>query len=168
MNALNFNRELIEFERSLKGFAYKFTRNDEDANDLVQETFLKALRYKDKFAEQTNLKAWLYTIMRNTFINNYRKASKANVLLDDSDENYFIDLSKQSKSETPDQAMAYKEIISEINALSDEYRVPFQMHYNGFKYKEIAEKLSLPIGTIKSRIFLARQKLSEQLADFRP
>ena len=83
------------------------------------------------------------------------------------DENYFIDLSKTSQVETPEQNLAVKEIISKINALSDEYRIPFQMHYNGFKYKEIADKLGLPIGTIKSRIFLARQKLSEVLVDHR-
>ena len=167
MTTLEFQRELISFEKPLKGFAYKFTYNDDDASDLVQETFLKALRYKDKFQEQTNLKAWLYTIMKNTFINNYRKAVKANILLDNTDENYFIDLSKTSQVETPEQNLAVKEIISKINALSDEYRIPFQMHYNGFKYKEIADKLGLPIGTIKSRIFLARQKLSEVLVDHR-
>ena len=168
MTTLDFHRDIMEFEKPLKGFAYKFTYNEDDANDLVQETYLKALRYKDKFAEKTNLKAWLYTIMKNTFINNYRKASKTNVLLDSTQENYFIDLSTLSKPERPDQSLACKEIISEINALSDEYRIPFQMHYNGFKYKEIAEKLDLPIGTIKSRIFLSRQKLSDRLASYRP
>jgi len=168
MNTLEFHKELISFEKPLKGFAYKFTYSDDDASDLVQETFLKALKYKDKFKEQTNLKAWLYTIMKNTFINNYRKAIKANTILDSTDENYFIDLSETSKTETPDEKLAYKEIVAEINSLSDEYRVPFQMHYNGFKYKEIAEKLDLPIGTIKSRIFLARQKLSEALEAYRP
>ena len=167
MTAPEFNRKLISFQSSLKGFALKFTSNEEDANDLLQETFLKALRYKDKFADQTNLKAWLYTIMKNTFINNYRKSKKANTLLDDTDEQYFINMGQKSKLNTPEQRLAYKEIVSSINDLSDEYKVPFQMHYSGFKYKEIAEHLDLPIGTIKSRIFLARQKLSTALSDFR-
>lgn len=167
MTAPEFNKQLIAFQSSLKGFAFKFTSNEDDANDLLQETFLKALKYKDKFAEQTNLKAWLYTIMKNTFINNYRKAKRANTILDDTDEQYFLNLGDSSKLESPRQRLAYKEIIKAITSLSDEYRVPFQMHYNGFKYKEIAEQLELPIGTIKSRIFLARKKLSDMLVDYR-
>ena len=167
MTAPEFHRKLIDFQSSLKGFAFKFTSNEEDANDLMQETYLKALKYRDKFADHTNLKAWLYTIMKNTFINNYRKARKANTLLDDTDEQFFLNLGDGSKMETPSQSLAYKEISQAISALNEEYRVPFQMHYSGFKYKEIAEKLSLPIGTIKSRIFLARQKLSEDLVSYR-
>ncbi len=167
MTAPEFYKQIIDFQSSLKGFAFKFTSNEDDANDLLQETYLKALRYKDKFAEHSNLKAWLYTIMKNTFINNYRKAKKANTLLDDTDEHYFLNLGDSSKLESPQQKLAYKEIIKAINSLSDEYRIPFQMHYNGFKYKEIADHLELPIGTIKSRIFLARKKLSDMLVDYR-
>ena len=167
MNAPDFQKALISHEKSLLGFAYRFTSNHEDAKDLLQETFLKALKYKDKFAESTNLKAWLYTIMKNTFINNYRKASRANTIVDETEENYFINQTNAVKVERPDQSVGFKEISQMINALDDDYRVPFQMHYNGFKYKEIAEQLELPIGTIKSRIFLARQKLSTKLKGYR-
>ena len=92
MNATDFQKELISHEKSLLGFAYRFTSNQEDAKDLLQETFLKALKYKDKFAQSTNLKAWLYTIMKNTFINAYRKASRANTIIDETEENYFLKL----------------------------------------------------------------------------
>jgi RNA polymerase sigma-70 factor (ECF subfamily) len=168
MSTLNFDQQLIEFQRSLKSFAYGFTNNEEDANDLLQETYLKALTYRDKFQEQTNLKAWLYTIMRNTFINNYRKAVRANTILDKTDEQFYINNTTSGTGfADPDSTYSHKQISKVVEDLEDEYKVPFQMYNTGFKYKEIAEKLDLPIGTIKSRIFLARKKLMLSLADYR-
>ena len=168
MSTFNFDQQLIEFQRPLKSFAYGFTNNEEDANDLLQETFLKALTYRDKFQEQTNLKAWLYTIMRNTFINNYRKAVRANTILDKTDEQYFINTATTGTGfADPDSTFSHKQIIKIVDKLEDEYRVPFQMYNRGFKYKEIADKLDLPIGTIKSRIFLARKRLMVTLSDYK-
>jgi len=168
MSSYNFDEKLIEYQRSLKSFAYGFTNNDEEANDLLQETYLKALTYRDKFKAQTNLKAWLYTIMRNTFINNYRKAVRANTIIDRTDEQYFINTAASRKgAHSPDSVYAHKQISKVVESLEDEYKVPFQMYNTGFKYKEIAEKLDLPIGTIKSRIFLARKKLMLQLSDYK-
>lgn len=162
----NFNKELIAFQRSLKAFAFGFTSDEEEAKDLLQETYLKALTYRDKFRENTNLKAWLYTIMRNTFINNYRKAMRANTIIDKTDEQYFINTSSD-KGDFPDPIsdISHKQINEVIGGLSEDYRVPFEMYNTGYKYKEIAEKLQLPIGTIKSRIFLARRKLMSNLAE---
>lgn len=168
MSTFNFDKKLIEYQRSLKSFAYGFTNNDEEANDLLQETYLKALTYKDKFQAKTNLKAWLYTIMRNTFINNYRKAVRANTIIDSTDEQYFINTAATSKGEhNPDSVYAHAQIAKVVSQLDDEYKVPFEMYNTGFKYKEIADELDLPIGTIKSRIFLARKKLMAQLADYK-
>lgn len=168
MSAIDFDNQLIAFQKPLKSFAYGFTNNDEEANDLLQETFLKALTYRDKFEESTNLKAWLYTIMRNTFINNYRKAVRANTIIDKTDEQYFINTADTNSGfETPDSMYSHKQISLVVDALEDEYRVPFTMYNKGFKYKEIADKLNLPIGTIKSRIFLARKKLMVSLVDYR-
>lgn len=168
MNIQTFNEELIAFERPLKSFAYGFTNNEEEANDLLQETFLKALTYRTKFKVKTNLKGWLYTIMRNTFINNYRKAMRANTIIDRTDEQYFINSAVTSKGfADPESVLSHKLLVSVIEALEPEYRIPFEMYNNGFKYKEIAAKLDLPIGTIKSRIFLARKKLMESVADYR-
>ncbi len=164
----DFDDQLIAFQRPLKSFAYGFTNNEEAANDLLQETFLKALTYRDKFQAKTNLKAWLYTIMRNTFINNYRKAVRANTIIDRTDEQYFINtVASERGSTNPDSVYSHSQISKVIDQLDDEYRIPFQMYNRGFKYKEIAAKLDLPIGTIKSRIFLARKRLMVSLADYR-
>lgn len=168
MNIQAFNEELIAFERPLKSFAFGFTNNEEEANDLLQETFLKALTYRSKFKVKTNLKGWLYTIMRNTFINNYRKAMRANTIIDRTDEQYFINSGITPKGFVdPESIFSHKYIMTVVKALEPEYRVPFEMYNEGFKYKEIAAKLDLPIGTIKSRIFLARKKLMESLSDYR-
>ena len=168
MSTYNFNEELIAFERPLKSFAYGFTNNEEEANDLLQETFLKALTYRSKFQAQTNLKGWLYTIMRNTFINNYRKAMRANTIIDRTDEQYFINSASTGKGfADPDSVFSHAQIVKVVDRLEEDYRVPFEMYNNGFKYKEIAAKLDLPIGTIKSRIFLARKKLMSSLSDYR-
>lgn len=168
MSNYDFDQQLIAFQKPLKSFAYGFTNDDEAANDLLQETYLKALTYRDKFEERTNLKAWLYTIMRNTFINNYRKAVRANTIIDKTDEQYFINTADiNSGFEAPDSAYSHKQIVHTVDDLEDEYRIPFTMYNKGFKYKEIAAHLDLPIGTIKSRIFLARKKLMLNLADYR-
>ncbi len=161
MNVQEFQNSLIQHETALKGFAYKFTNDNEEAQDLLQETYLKALRYRSKFQAKTNISAWLYTIMRNTFINNYRRAVRANTILDKTSEQYFINTSKaQNDEHNPESVMAYNDLLKKVEALHDDYRVPFEMYNTGFKYKEIADELNLPIGTVKSRIFLARKKLA--------
>ena len=163
---MEFYDELLTYQNPLKYFALKLTADNEDAEDLLQETFLKALKYKDKFQEKTNLKAWLYTIMKNTFINNYRRKVKRKTIMDNTDDDYFVNSTKQSSPISPESEYNYKEITTTVNALNDECRIPFQMHNEGYKYKEIADELEMPIGTVKSRIFLARKKLTEALKDY--
>jgi len=168
MSALEFNSQLLQFQGALRGFAQSLTANREEAKDLLQDTMVKAITYKEKFAEKTNLKAWLYTIMKNTFINNYRRKARANTIMDDTKELYFLNMPASSgQSQSPEDVYDMMEIRNEVNALEDEYRTPFEMHNTGFKYKEIAEELDLPIGTVKSRIFLARKKLMENLKEFK-
>jgi len=167
MSSKDFNTELIGLSNSLEFFALSLTRNDEDAKDLVQETMVKAITYRDKFVEKTNLKAWCYTIMKNTFINNYRRAIKANTIIDQTEDLYFLNSKRSEDGTIPDSALAYKEIRSKVDALEDDYRIPFEMHNKGYKYKEIADYLDLPIGTVKSRIFLARRRLMDQLKEYR-
>lgn len=162
----DFNQEVVNAQTSLRSFAYKFTGNDEEAKDLLQETMLKAFSYQAKFRKGTNLKAWLYTIMKNTFINNYRKAVRANTLIDTTDEDYFINQTKIGNDEHPESMYNHDELQKVVNDLEDTYRVPFMMYFNGFRYKEIAKKLELPIGTVKSRIFLARRKLMLSLPQY--
>ena len=167
MTVMEFNYKLIGLEDSLMSFALSLTANQIEAQDLLQETFLKAIKYKDQFEEKTNLKAWTYTIMKNTFINNYRRAVKQNTTFDSTKDLYFLNISQESGIESPDSKYSSNEIIKAINDLEDDYRKPFEMHVEGYKYKEIAEELSLPIGTVKSRIFFTRKKLMEVLKDFR-
>lgn len=166
MTTVEFNTELLSYQNPLKYFALKLTADNEDAEDLLQETFLKALKYKDKFQEKTNLKAWLYTIMKNTFINNYRRKVRKRTIMDNTDDDYFVNSSKKVSPISPESVYNHKEIRKTVANLNDECKIPFQMHFDGFKYKEIADHLNMPIGTVKSRIFLARKKLTDALKDY--
>jgi RNA polymerase sigma-70 factor (ECF subfamily) len=166
MTTLEFNNKLISMEDNLERFALSLTSNREEAKDLLQETYLKALTYKDKFVEFTNLKAWAFTIMKNTFINNYRKSIRENTTVDNTKDLYFLNNVRESQLVRPDSDFAFKEINKAINALQDEFKIPFRMHTEGYKYKEIAETLDLKIGTVKSRIFFTRKKLMEVLKDY--
>ncbi len=166
MTAIEFNYQLTNLSGNLERFAMSLTSNTEDAKDLLQETFAKAIAYRDKFEENTNLKAWTFTIMKNTFINNYRRNIKANTTFDNTEDLYYLNLNHESSFETPDSEFSVKEIKKKIDELSDEFKEPFLMHTQGYKYKEIANKLNLKIGTVKSRIFFTRKKLMEKLKDY--
>lgn len=166
MATIEFNQELISYQNPLKYFALKLTSDNDDAEDLLQETFLKALKYKDKFEKKTNLKAWLYTIMKNTFINNYRRKVRKRTIMDNTDDNYFVNQSKHISAVSPESEYNHKEIVKIVDRLNEECRLPFEMHYKGYKYKEIADQLDMPIGTVKSRIFLARKKLTHELKEY--
>ena len=165
MSTLEFNEALIDIENNLRSFALGFTRNNEDAKDLTQETMLKAITYKNYYTPQTNFKAWVFTIMRNIFINQYRRKVKSGTIFDNSKELFLI-TNSTGKDESPVSQIATKDIESKIDGLSEEYKDPFVMHFKGFKYKEIADKLGIPIGTVKSRIFIARKKLIDLLPDY--
>jgi RNA polymerase sigma-70 factor (ECF subfamily) len=164
MKTETFDSDLIALEDSLTRFAHSLSLNSDDAKDLVQETFLKALTYKNQFEDNTNLRAWAFAIMRNTFINNYRRSSKQATTFDSSDNQFIIN--NRPDQITPESSYSASEINRKINSLDSEFRIPFQMHTSGYKYKEIAETLGLKIGTVKSRIFFSRQKLMESLQDY--
>lgn len=166
MLSIDFYSKLVELETHLRYYALSLTQNKEQANDLVQETFLKALVYSNKFAADTNLKAWLYTIMKNTFINEYRKAQKMKNTMTDSNKEFFMNLSKDVAYPSPESFYSSNEIENNILKLDEEYRVPFKMFLDGYKYKEISNHLNLPLGTVKSRIFFTRKKLSVRLKDY--
>lgn len=166
MNTTTFTNDLIKVQGELLNFAYKLTADPEDANDLVQETSLKALNNEDKYTPDTNFKGWMYTIMRNIFINNYRKVVRDQTFVDQTENHYHLNLPNDIAYESTDRAYDLKEMHRIVNALPREYKVPFSMHVSGFKYREIAEKMGLPLGTVKSRIFFTRQKLQRELKDF--
>ena len=166
MKTFNFTQDLVNIQSELLRFAYKLTANREEANDLLQETSLKALDNEDKYIPDTNFKGWMYTIMRNIFINNYRKVVRDQTFVDQTDNLYHLNLPQDSGFDSTEGAYDLKEIHRIVNALPKEYKIPFAMHMSGFKYREIADKLELPLGTVKSRIFFTRQRLQDQLKDF--
>ncbi len=167
MKSISFRKDLIGVQDELLRFAYKLTTDREQANDLLQETSLKALDNEDKFLPDTNFKGWMYTIMRNIFINNYRKVVRDQTFVDHTDNLYHINLSKDQGFDSSQSSYDLKEMRRIVSNLPKEYKVPFSMHVSGFKYREIAERLHLPLGTVKSRIFFTRQKLQQELKDFR-
>ena len=167
MGNAKFQSNLMNLQANLLNFAYMLTSNRDDAYDLLQDTTLKALDNEDKYAENTNFKGWVFTIMRNIFINNYRRAGRAATVVDTTENLYHLNLCQESGIETPEGAYGVNEISAAIDDIADEYRIPFVMHIQGYKYNEIAEHMNLPLGTVKSRIFFARKKLQSRLADYR-
>jgi len=163
MSTVEFNQMLVNNAEFLKPFAMTLTRDNETAKDLFQETLYRALANKDKYNVGTNIKAWLYTIMRNIFINNYRRKVKQNTILDSTPNEFLINL---NQAVTVNEAVAginMKEITTAIHNLPDIFRNPFLLYFDGFKYHEIADMLGEPLGTIKSRIHFARKLLKEQI-----
>ena len=167
MNSSDFQSKLMNLQSHLLNFAFILTSNRDDAYDLLQDTTLKVLDNEDKYAENTNFKGWVFTIMRNIFINNYRKVTRAATVVDQTEDLYHLNISQDSGLETPEGSVAANEITAAINSFSDELRIPFSMHVAGYKYNEIAATMNLPLGTIKSRIFFARQKLQIMLTDYK-
>lgn len=165
MSTIEFNNALIALESYLIAFAMRYTKNEEDARDLTQETMLKAMKNKNYYTPKTNFKAWLFTIMRNIFINQYRRKVRSKTIFDNSDEKYLMYGSTEERN-TPQNHITSLEVEAQLNALSEVYKAPFEMHYQGFKYQEIANELDIPIGTVKSRIFIARKKLMECLPEY--
>lgn len=163
MAIINFQSEVKTATVVLKPHAMRLTRDINDAEDLIQETVVRALTNEDKFQEGTNIKAWLFTIMKNIFINDYRKKSKRNTVIDTTDNLYYIN-SSSTISNSGERAFVMNDIRNALMKISNELRVPFLMHYKGYKYHEIAEQLNLPLGTVKSRIFFARKELKDMLA----
>jgi len=163
MTTTEFQTKYSLLSQMLNAFAYKLTQDKERAKDLYQETTFRALTYKDKFRPGTNFKAWVFTIMKNLFINDYRKKMRANVIMDSTDNNYYINSGKHVIANKGDSNIMMDELTKIIGKLDESLRIPFLMHYEGFKYQEIADKFNLPIGTVKSKIFFARKELKHQI-----
>ncbi len=163
MTKVDFTKSFDKLSPSLRSFAYNLTKDSDEAKDLYQETAFRAITNRDKFQAGTNLKAWLFTIMKNIFINNYRKKVKANTVMDSSDNMYYINSGDVSISNGAGTNIMMAELNTMVAKLDDSLKVPFEMHYVGYKYQEIADHLELPLGTVKSRIFFARKELKDQI-----
>lgn len=165
-----FEEELLPHIEALKTFAYHLTYNDEDANDLVQETYMKAYRFLDKYIPGTNAKAWLFKILKNAFINEYRKKSKRPTKVDFQEIISYHDTDDNSKTEYFDLReeifanMMGDEVTIAINSLPIDFRsVVLLCDVEGFTYEEISKIIDVPIGTVRSRLFRARNMLKEKL-----
>jgi RNA polymerase sigma factor (sigma-70 family) len=161
-----FNEILLNNADFLKPFAINLTRDTEAANDLYQETLYKALANREKYNAGTNIKAWLFTIMRNIFINNYRRKARQQTIFDNTANDYLINLKQVSVSNAAESDMRVKEIKRSIQQLPEIFKTPFLLYFDGYKYHEIADVLNEPLGTIKSRIHFARKLLKEQISRF--
>ncbi len=169
-----FEDELLPHINALKTFAFHLTYNEDDANDLVQETYMKALRFIDKYIEGTNAKAWLFKILKNAYINEYRKKSKRPKKVD------FEDIVSYHDSDSSDVNRGYQDLREElfdsmmgdevtiaINSLPIDFRtVVLLCDIEGFTYEEISKIIDVPIGTVRSRLFRARNMLKEKLTSY--
>lgn len=163
MSTFEFNQLLLSNTEFLKPFAITLTRDNEAAKDLIQETLYRALANKEKYNVGTNIKAWLYTIMRNIFINNYRRKSKQSTIFDSTPNEYLLNLNQTAVSNEAIAGINLKEVQKAIYHLPEIFRNPFLLYFDGFKYHEIADMLGEPLGTIKSRIHFARKLLKTQI-----
>lgn len=163
MTTVEFTHQIVGLRGVLAAFTRNFTHDPDERQDLVQDTILKALKYKERFAADTNLKGWLFIIMRNTFINNYRKAQRMRTKTDRTETLLHLHVEDTYTFHRPASAYEYNDLWKNIHAIRDELLIPFKMHLSGYKYQEIAEHLEVPIGTVKNRIFQARQEIQKKL-----
>ena len=166
MSVAEFNQMLVNNADYLKPFAITLTKDTETAKDLLQETMYRALSNQEKYNAGTNLKAWLYTIMRNIFINNYRRGTKQNTIFDSSPNEFLINKNSYTTANAAEINLSMKDIQAAVYNLPVIFRQPFMLYFEGYKYHEIADILTEPLGTIKSRIHFARKLLKQQVTRF--
>jgi RNA polymerase sigma factor (sigma-70 family) len=158
-----FDYRIISHKKYLYNFAIAFTKNFDDANDLVQDTYVKAIRYANLYTEGTNLQAWLYTILKNTYFNNYRSSTARSKIITVTEDYQSHQLLKSSTTNTGIGTMINEDITKALRTLPDDYSVPFLRYFEGYKYLEIAEEMQIPVGTVKTRIHMARKMLKAKL-----
>ena len=151
----------------LKNYAIKLTHDMEEAEDLVQDTMLKAFINEEKFSEGTNLKGWLYTMMKNIFINKYRRAMKSRIFNDYTEDQYYLNSAVSSRGNEGEGNLVMKDITLALGELSDNLRTPFMLSFQGYKYEEISTRLKIPLGTVKVRIHNARKELMRKLESYK-
>lgn len=166
MSKHGFRDSLMSIQSKMLNFAYMLTSNRDDAYDLLQDTTLKVLDNESKYAENINFRGWVFTIMRNIFINNYRRRVRSATMVDSTEDLARLNIAQDSAEESPEGAYGANEITEAINSFSEDFRIPFSMHIAGYKYSEIAEKMQLPLGTVKSRIYVVRKRLQQMFVDY--
>ncbi len=162
MSTIEFNQLLVSQSDRLKPYAINFTKDGEDAKDLLQETIYRALTYRDKFNEGTNIQAWLFTIMRNTFINRYRRRTREKKIFQP-DPGGFLEYRSAATANLAESRLGSQEIQAALHQLPESCQIPFRLYFEGYQYQEIADIMDIALGTIKSRIHLARKLLKEKV-----
>jgi RNA polymerase sigma factor (sigma-70 family) len=163
MTKEDFAAQISKMTKVLKPFALRLTKDRDDANDLLQDTLVKGYVNREKFTEGTNLKAWLYTIMKNTFNTNYQKMLRQSTFTDSSDDLYYLNSVDSSTHNLGLGGLIQQDINKALNRLEHSYLSPFMLYFSGWKYHEIAQQLDIPIGTVKNRIHIARKELKGML-----
>ncbi|MES2827456.1 MAG: sigma-70 family RNA polymerase sigma factor [Bacteroidota bacterium] len=164
MNNATLDSQICSERPKLLTLAKKFLSDDEDINDLVQDTLIKAVRYSHLYKEGTNMSGWLFTIMRNTFINSYRRMTRKNSIIDTSEELSSAQLLNSSSKNRSENKFLMEDVNQAMKRVDPAYSAPFLRYFEGYKYHEIAAELNIPIGTVKTRIHLARKELKSQLS----
>lgn len=163
MTAIELTKEMEKLEKVLFAFGLNLTKDKNEALDLYQEMAYRAIRNVHHFRPDTNLRAWLMTIMRNVFINAYRKKRTRQTYQDGSLNQYLINSTSETVANLGESKLVYDELISIVHNLEDYLRIPFLLNYEGYKYQEIADELGIPVGTVKSRIFIARKRIKQAI-----
>ena len=163
MSVQDLSSGIIRLEKELLEFAYHLTKERTEASDLYQETAYRAIKNYRLFQPNSNLRAWLMTIMRNLFINAYRKKKRRQVFQDGSANNYLINSTSETVTNQGELKMNYEELISLVDRLEDGLRIPFMLAFEGYKYQDIADEMNIPLGTVKSRLFIARKRIQNAI-----
>lgn len=157
---------LIGNQEEMYQWAYRLTRNYDDAQDLLQSTLLCALKSVGMYTEENNISGWLYTIMRNIFFNTTRHSGRC-CCMEKEDIERMMQLGENALNDNAEIAFDMSDIQRAIDTLDRPYKIPMSLYLSGYKYQEIAEKMGIPLGTVKSRIHASRVQLQETLKDFR-
>lgn len=167
MEQIEFSLIADRYSTSLLSNAMRFTHDEDEAKDLVQDTLLKGIRFCHKFDTGTNVKAWLYVIMKNTYINKYRRDQKRHEVVQVDDEISSANLMHSSSRNSGESTFVMGDIQKAMDSIPENYRIPFKRYFEGYKYDEIAAELNIPLGTVKTHIFNARQLLKKYLNKYR-
>lgn len=166
MSTAEFTTVLVAQEATLRQMGFHFTHNRDDLQDLIQDTLARALRYKDRFVDGTNLKSWLFVMMKNIYINQYNQNVGRKTFADGTPGEYYLNAHGANTESLTERQLIAADLQDSISKLSEKFRTPFELHVEGYQYDEIADELDIPIGTVKSRIFKARERLQDMLADY--
>ncbi|MFA6470087.1 MAG: sigma-70 family RNA polymerase sigma factor [Bacteroidota bacterium] len=168
-----YHKEMIPHMNLLYNYALRLTNNEDDAKDIIQDTYLKAYRFIDKYQHDTNAKAWLFRILKNSFINNYRKSSRTPEQVEYNEVEEFVDLMKDETAPATDMRkdiydnMLGDDVVRVLESLNEEFRtIIILSDLEELTYEEIAEILEIPLGTVRSRLHRARKVMQEKLYHF--